>query len=166
MKKILSVLWRKVKKFIKLPLGKKLLLAEAFVMLGAGRLSVLVYPFGKIKMKVERNIEKQKNRTSLSGWPDAPKDDESSRRLDDIYGVKWAVAVISRYTPWKSNCFAQALAAHYMLDRRGMVTSMHFGVAKTGTEELAAHAWLKCNDIVVTGEKGKDRFSTVLDIGS
>jgi hypothetical protein len=165
LKRNLSALWRKLKKFFILPIGKKLILAEAFFMLGAGRFSVLLCPFDKIKMKVESNIAKLKHKYKLTKNANVLENTGSGKQLEDVFAVKWAVMVMSRYTPWKSNCFAQALAAHYMLGRRGLITSMHFGLAKKDTEEIAAHAWLLCNDIVVTGEREKKKFDTVLCIG-
>lgn len=50
-----------------------------------------------------------------------------------------AVQAASVYTPWRSNCLAQALAAHYMLRRRRLPCTLYIGVAKRPGQSLTAH---------------------------
>lgn len=147
-------MYRKLGKFFRLPFRKKRFLAEAFIKLGIGRLLVLLVPFRKIKQFVEKGPVdpiKQKQR-NVSGTA-------------ELELVKWSVAVMSRYTPWKSKCLVQAITAHNMLLRRGIASTIYFGVARESESTLAAHAWLKCGEMVVTGDQSRERFSTVMQIG-
>ena len=153
MKKALSVLYRRLNKFLKLSLREKWFLAEAVILLGAGRLTVLLFPFSIIKKHIEKDI----------GSSVRPKNNNDS---ETVRLVKWSVQCMSRYTPWKSKCFAQAIAAQRMLRKRGITSTMHFGVDKDSEGGLVAHAWLKCGVLVVTGNQGMKRFKEVVYIGN
>lgn len=77
---------------------------------------------------------------------------------------------VSPYTPWTSNCFPQALVAKYWLRQRHIPTTLYLGVALTKTAdapraEMAAHAWLRCGPLIVTGGRGHERFTTVAHFG-
>lgn len=76
---------------------------------------------------------------------------------------------MSRHTPWQSRCLVQAIAARWMLGRRGVPTTLHLGVTRAAPTDvhpeavlgglrrderpglMRAHAWLSCEDFVVTG---------------
>jgi hypothetical protein len=50
-----------------------------------------------------------------------------------------------------------------MLKRRHIAGTLYLGVAKdkTKTEGLAAHAWLRCSNIILTGQEGHRQFTVV-----
>jgi hypothetical protein len=126
-------------------------------MLGIGRITVLLFPFSKIKQRIEKNLNKQKSNKSM--------DKKYDRVMAEIEIIKWSVTVMSRYTPWRSNCFAQSLAAQKMLSRRGISSTIHFGIAIDDERTMAAHAWLMYKDTVITGEREKRRFNAIMQIG-
>ena len=72
-----------------------------------------------------------------------------------------AVSTMSRFTPWQSKCFAQAITARWMLRKRGIGGTLYLGVAKKEDNYLKAHAWFKCGDIFVTGKKGHKEYTVV-----
>ncbi len=153
----------RILKFLKLPLHKKAVLFETFFMLGVGRITALLSPMSGIKESVERGTSR-----CLMENPDADGGSESvngAGYLGQIELIKWSVGVMSRYTPWKSNCFAQALAAHRMLIRRGIPSTMYFGLAREAGGKIAAHAWLMYKDTVITGAYRRKRYSTVMQMG-
>ena len=78
------------------------------------------------------------------------------------YRIGWAVRTMSRRTPWNSNCLAQAIAAKRMLRRRGTACTLYLGLAKDAHDELAAHAWLRCGNRVLTGGRLSQRQYTVV----
>jgi adenylylsulfate kinase len=80
--------------------------------------------------------------------------------------IAWAVQTASRYTPWKSNCLPSAIAAKYLLGRRGIASTLYLGAAFKARTELEAHAWLRCGPLHVTGGAGHLRFGTVAVFGS
>src|SRR5262245_32537194 len=75
--------------------------------------------------------------------------------------VGWAVRAAAPKTPWKSACLAQAIAGKSMLARRGVRATVHLGVVKDGAGDLAAHAWLCADDIVITGGAKARKFKPV-----
>lgn len=91
--------------------------------------------------------------------PDAVADDEV--RVAEEIG--WAVGVLARRVPWDGRCLAQALAATWMLRRRGLEGTVSFGAARAGAvdSEFTAHAWLQVGPCIVTGGPGHERFNTL-----
>lgn len=76
--------------------------------------------------------------------------------------IQLAVARACVRSPWRTKCFEQALAAKLMTARRGINSTIFFGVAKTGGDEkLQAHAWVKCGSFIVTGWTGIDKYTVV-----
>jgi len=73
--------------------------------------------------------------------------------------IRWAVAAAAPRLPWKPVCLPQALAAHWMLRRRGIASTLYLGLdAKQGYD---AHAWVRVGSVVVTGGPGQERFVVV-----
>jgi hypothetical protein len=124
------------------------LVAEAFVLLGLARATVLCIPFKRVAPHLgQPNVE------TATGAPPL-----------HVRRVARAIHLVSRYTPWKSNCFAQALAGHLMLRRRGADSTLYFGVYKGG-DVFAAHAWIRHGDLVVTGGPGHNRYTVIARYG-
>ncbi|HYW14877.1 MAG TPA: lasso peptide biosynthesis B2 protein [Allosphingosinicella sp.] len=65
--------------------------------------------------------------------------------------VGWAVSRIAVYFPKSAMCLAQALAARAMLNRRGIASILHVGVARSEAARFEAHAWLEAGGVEVTG---------------
>ena len=137
---------RKLIKFLQLPFGDKLLLLEAWVMLGLARACVLSFPFTRALRLFKGSAGA--HRGSVGDRADAPA------------RVSRAIGVAARFTPWDSNCLAQALAGSGMLRIRGVPCQLYLGVARPG-DSVAAHAWLTCGDVFVSGEAGHEGYSVV-----
>src|SRR5262245_60761568 len=43
--------------------------------------------------------------------------------------VRWAVTASARRIPWRAVCFQQGLATQWMLRRRGIPSTLHYGAA-------------------------------------
>jgi hypothetical protein len=71
-----------------------------------------------------------------------------------INGIAWRL-------PFLSSCMLKALAAHRMLQKRGVPHTIHFGVYKSSPEKLEAHAWLSINNEVLIGGGGLAKFTEV-----
>lgn len=126
--------------------AERRLLAEAVLLLAVARLSVLVLPFRWLSALLGGDREE----TAL----DTP--------AAAAAAVGQAVERVSRFTPWRSNCLAQALAGHVMLRRRHVPTTLYLGVAKDADVRLHAHAWLRSGTLIVTGRSGHERFAPVM----
>ena len=50
-----------------------------------------------------------------------------------------------------ATCLPQALAARVMLERHAVPNELRFGVAKTSTGALEAHAWVEVDGAVIVG---------------
>ena len=77
--------------------------------------------------------------------------------------ISWAVKAAATRTPWESVCLGQALTGMAMLRRRNIPGSLYLGVSKnnSGPAAMAAHAWLRSDDVVLTGDSGLDGYSVI-----
>jgi len=122
------------------------LLAEAVLLLGASRACVLVFPYRRIMTW----LGQRQGERAIAAPPQLI-----------VQRVAWAVRAASRRTPWNSNCLAQALAGQIMLGRRGVASTIHFGVMRETSGKLAAHAWLSAGDVFVIGKYGLEQYTEV-----
>jgi hypothetical protein len=78
--------------------------------------------------------------------------------------VVWAVERARRAVPG-TTCLTRALAAGWMLRRRGQPARVVIGVAMaSGT--LEAHAWLELGGtVIIGGEAGVDRYARLREVG-
>lgn len=125
-----------------------LLLIEAGAWLGAARLAVLTLPFRWVMRACGAHMA------------------ESTRTLTEPEAlqrerVAWAVNTMRLFTPWDSNCLAQAITAARMLQRRGVATTTYLGLTRGDEKPLDAHAWLRCGDAIITGDQQLDTYTQV-----
>lgn len=74
-----------------------------------------------------------------------------------------AVKRAAGHLPLTLLCLPQALAANWMLRRRGAAASLHFGVAVCDypVRHMRAHAWLTVGQQAVIGVAGSQAFTEV-----
>jgi hypothetical protein len=133
-----------------LPWAERWLLLEAAAWLGLVRAALWLIPFRRI--------------VTWMGLAQGESQPEAVPALAaQAAQVGWAVQAVARRTPWQSACLAQALAGSLMLRRRGLPGTLYLGVSKdaAGPEKLAAHAWLRCGDHILTGANGHERFKVI-----
>src|SRR5471030_2994559 len=92
-----------------------MLFLEAWLLLALARLILIFMPFKKI-VPLLGKTEQQNPATDLK------KDCNSSVRKISV-----AVLRASRYSPWRTKCFEQALAAKIMIKRRRLTSTIFFG---------------------------------------
>jgi len=135
-----------------LTLKKVLLLMATFVLTAFFRFLILLFPFRMIARFIgTEGIETDYDISNDSSYK--------------IRTVSWAVIKISAYTPWKSNCMVQALAAQLLLKIFSIPTTLYLGVAKKESN-LIAHAWLRSGYMIVTGGENKETFEPINFYGS
>ncbi|MED4063763.1 lasso peptide biosynthesis B2 protein [Priestia megaterium] len=138
---------KKIKGFMKYNSQTKILLLEAFFLLGWARILKSI-PFSKVapflgKKSVETlTYPNEENRSNLKE-------------------VSKAIEIMSRHTLWESKCLVQAIAAMKMLNRRKIESTLYMGMAKDEHGALIAHAWLRSGSFYVTGSEGMERFTVV-----
>ena len=105
----------------------------------------------------------QKILRALQAPSSALSQDESSPSTKiDVECLSWAIAVAAQHVPWRSDCLIQVMAADRWLRRHQLRPNFYLGVAKDERGGLAAHAWLRCGDRIVTGGRS-DQFSTLIE---
>jgi len=83
----------------------------------------------------------------------------SGTNREDVQRIKWAVAAAARILPWNPVCLPQAVAAQWMLRRRGIPSTFYLGTDPAN--QYAAHAWVRAGRIVVTGGDDPRRYTVV-----
>lgn len=134
--------WRRYRA---LPPEKRLLLKEALVNLFVARAALACVPFRRLSAWMgEIGIE------SASEIPDG--------QLQVARDTSWAIQAVANRVPWDTRCLAQAIAGYRMLLKRGIPSTVYFGVRKDPQQAFSAHAWLRCGSCIVTGEVGHTDF--------
>lgn len=88
-----------------------------------------------------------------------------SGREPALRSVAWATAAAARRVPWRAQCLEQAIAAQRMLRRRGLASTLYFGIARDAERELAPHAWLRSGSVCVTGGPHVEHYAVVARYG-
>lgn len=132
------------------PWRDKVLVAQALALLGLSRLAVCLVPMRKLAPYFGTHM--------LETAQDLPLE-----QLREARRIAWAIKSITPYTPWKSNCYPQAITAKYLLERRGIACTLYLGATFKKEEKggLDAHAWVRCGPMYITGGKGHEQFGTV-----
>ena len=90
------------------------------------------------------------------------------RRLADseIERLVWAVTA-ARHRSWlRAVCIESALALRSMLRRRGIASTLHYGIRNDEAEGLQAHVWLSFAGRVVIGGETAEKFTEVATFAS
>lgn len=85
--------------------------------------------------------------------------------LATVRRIRLAVARGSRNVPANPNCLPQALAARWMLERRGIPSTLYLGSESDGAGGHRFHAWLKVGPEWVTGHCEESRYSLLSPTG-
>ena len=123
-----------------------LLFIEAWIGLAFARFLTACFPFRVIARMMNTPIIKRRNGLAI-----------------EIEGPRISTAIrrAGRRSPWRTMCFEQALAARFLLRRRGMGATITFGVCKAETGKINAHAWLDCESKRITGGEDIQRFEII-----
>jgi hypothetical protein len=136
------------RKLAALPMRDRTLLVEALGALLGARLALLFFPFRRVAGWLgTQGVEQH-------GELDAAARAETRR-------IGWAVAAAAKRVPWDSRCLVQAMAAAWMVRRRGIGGTLYFGLRREQDKPFSAHAWLRCGDRVVTGAGELETFKVI-----
>lgn len=128
-----------------------LLAAEALVLLAVFRVCLALVPVRRIIRGLTHGQagEAAKDATaSEAAW-------SAARR------VRWAVSAAARHSAVEFVCFPQTLAGYTMLRRRGVASTMVYGVMRSPEGALLAHTWLTVGGTIVLGGEGGEGFTAV-----
>jgi hypothetical protein len=145
--------WRRLptrlRNLLRRPWADKWLLLQVYFLLGLTRLAISTLSF--------RRMASYFGPHKVETPADAPPEHLAAARR-----IAWAIHRVSPYTPWKSNCYPQALTAKILLRQQGIPSTLYLGAAfKADKTGLEAHAWLRCGPLYVTGGRQHEQFGTV-----
>lgn len=119
------------------------MLVEAGAALTAASLAVRLAPFRRIAAVASRP-------------PQHPAPADAAAVADR---VGWAVRAAARRARFRAVCIEQGLAVQWMLRRRGIAATMHYGVARDPERRLVAHVWVRIGARDVIGGEEAARFT-------
>jgi len=143
-----------IAKFFRFSIAEQRLLLEAATLLGLARLAIIALPFRWVAAVLG---ERRTHILDASG--------ANSEKITalPVSRVAWAIWLTGRHTPWRSNCLAKAVAGRLMLRRRGIGSTLYFGMAKDEEGKFEAHAWLSSDGVILTGGAESDRYSVLAE---
>lgn len=81
---------------------------------------------------------------------------------DYIHSVKWSIEKAQSLPLFpRPRCLAEALTARLLLKKKNQMSVLSIGAALQN-ESMAAHAWLQCGEIIVTGQHHYAKYQTVI----
>ena len=126
----------------------RVLLIEAAGALLFASLAIKLVPFRTLAARLAGGGEARRRGTGVvPAWP------------REIARVRWAIEACARRLPWRIVCFQKGLALHHILHRRGISTSLHYGVAQDSERGLTAHVWVTHRGEPVIGGEEAVRFT-------
>ena len=131
--------------------GELLLLIEAVAALAVARTLLTLTPFQQVAANWRRVVA-------------APVGETVAEPV--TARIAWALNAASRGTPWHNSCLVQAIAGRWMLLRRGLPYVLYFGILKDESGVFKAHAWLQSGTRILTGGRGRRKFTVVSIFGN
>lgn len=125
---------------------------EAALWLGAAQIAIAVVPFRHLV----RWLKKAPPGAGRTGTEFASR---TCRRVGQTLDR------IGRHWPREPRCLALALAGRMLLVRRGLNPILYLGLARPEPRGLAAHAWLECGGLIITGRNQAANHVPVANFG-
>lgn len=114
-----------------------LLVAEAVILILFARILLAFLPFSRVTPLLSHS----QGKTELQG---------GQRRAARMW-VKKAIFAAWKRLPLENTCFHRAIAAHFMLRRRGVATTLYYGAARLPQRGLSGHVWLQDGEVGIVG---------------
>jgi len=148
---MLHILLRKAANLGRYSAFVKLWLAPAWLLLGISRALVLAVSFKRLAPRLGRH-------GGAAPWVPLLEGKQEARALQ----IGRVVRLAARYTPWDSNCFAQAVTARLLLGLYRIPYALYFGLARDSSKgPMKAHAWVAAGRVRVTGGPSFRQFTVV-----
>jgi hypothetical protein len=139
-----GALTRKLGTMCALPPFTLIWLGPVWGLLGLCRLAILVVPLRRLAPLFGQDM-------GASAWVPLATPRQIARARD----IRRTIGLAAGYCPWQAACYPQALAARLIMGLYGVPHALHFGLRRDGVEgEVAAHAWVVCGPVAVTGGEG------------
>lgn len=132
--------------FLKLPFKIKFLALEVFLELNLACLQLKTQEFKKLaKTLGESESESPQNESPIA---------------NEIKLLKRLILRIAELLPWKCVCFPQAIAGQRILNKKRLTSTLYLGLKKEDGE-MKAHAWLRHQQYIVTGDNGIEEYTII-----
>lgn len=140
---------RLLKTFLRMPLGQKLMIPRILVLMAYYKYQVHHRPFAVLAPKIGTlGFETTVETPPRSAWL-----------------VHELMESMFRHLRWKDTCLIRALTAKRILNSKGEKCTLYMGVAKEEGQSMAAHAWLRCGKLIVTGADSMAGFTVTAYFG-
>lgn len=137
-----------IKNFLKWSRRDKRLFYKAYFFSGVIRGTILVIPFKRFKAYLGHVDRESPYELSLSQYKQA-------LHINEI------VTKACSLTPWQSKCLVRALVTQHFLKTHEISSTLYLGVRRDEENKMAAHAWLRCGKLIVTGKYGARAYQQV-----
>lgn len=144
----MAAFFRKIHTIKNMGFAKIGVFVEASALLVAGYVMIKLLPFSWWKRQVMVSAVSQEIRQE-------PTQEQKKIALM----VMRSIAQVNRNAGDLFVCLPQALAARWMLSRRGVATSLYLGTMKSVQDDREFHAWLKVGNLMVTGACKEDEYA-------
>lgn len=94
---------------------------------------------------------------TLGSWMGRQQPDRLAS-AEEIATLVRAIRAWSRRLPWRTMCFEEGLSAHWLLRRRRLASTLHYGAARIDGQ-LEAHVWVRSGNTDVTGCETAARYA-------
>jgi hypothetical protein len=141
---------KRLRILVRLPAPERGALLSAIVWCSTAGLVLKLFSFRRVASHLGQHM------AVSTAEPDAT-------RTAEVRRVEWAVATAARNLPWKPVCLPQAVAAQWMLRRKGIPSTLYLGIDPTGNYD--AHAWVRAGAVIVTGGPSIQRYAVVSTFG-
>ncbi len=152
---LLRSIRRPLRRFAQVDGRRRALAVEAAVCLLAARLALTLIPFPQLAGRLGTVVSPSDQRAARRPAGQALEQAKLAREIG------WAVTRVALHVPFLAICLPQAMAAQFMLRRRGVASVMHFGAGRGMDKPLDAHAWLDAAGVEVTGYPVALRFAEI-----
>lgn len=120
--------------------GEKWMTIKVYLYVAYYRLCLLFVPMSRIETMI-----------GVRGEESSAEETLENIKLAKLVGFH--VNRVTAHLPLKRKCFVRALSARKLLMKKGVNTTLYLGVCKEN-DKMAAHAWLRCGQLYVTGGNG------------
>ena len=139
-------MFRSLITFLKLPFKIKFLALEVFLELNLACL--------QLKTKEFKNLAK------TLGESERESSQDQLPIANEIKLLKRLIFRIAELLPWKCVCFPQAIAGQRILNKKKLTSTLYLGLKKEDGE-MKAHAWLRHQQYIVTGDNGIEKYTVI-----
>jgi hypothetical protein len=143
---LLKKLGSKIKTLTALPIKTKLLFIEALFTSGWVKFCLTIFPFN--------SVVRWLGTTNTESSIEADNESLVLRRQ-----IKTAIDLCRKYAPWRTECYTMSLTGRIMLTRRKLPSTLYVGFMKDEEGKYKGHAWLRANDLYISGLKESRGFT-------